>query len=322
MLKRKPSPSLVVGSVALTSIAGTQQTITLPSMRGHLPRQRQRAPKLQTIADDLGKQLKMKVNVEIVTDYAALERGWPAKTYDLAFVHPPTLRWRQWKRGEYTLAAVSKAHTGYKGIVLSKVNAPAATPADLGKTLASGSKPVAHRMPTQLPPWLIKATCRRCRCASRPLRRRSSSPAIRNPFPTCWKTASSMWGHCVRKQSSGTGRRPAARSSPPRAPCRSKPDRRQLARERQYRHHRNYFVDIASSADGRAKLEKIGLNGASSHLRPEQLRSDCRLAGALSRCDPPGTSSIKQAARAPSCLDFGRGQVAQRGFGDGARTAT
>ena len=38
---------------------------------------------------------KMKVNVEIVTDYAALRKGLASKTYDLAFIHPPTLRWRQ-----------------------------------------------------------------------------------------------------------------------------------------------------------------------------------------------------------------------------------
>ena len=69
------------------------------------------------IADDPPKQLKVKVNVEIVTDYAALEKGLAARAYDLAFVHPTHIALAPVKRGEYTLAAVSKAHTGYKGVI-------------------------------------------------------------------------------------------------------------------------------------------------------------------------------------------------------------
>jgi len=261
MLKKTFAVSLVVGSVALASIASAQQTITFAVNEGVTYRGNDSARQnYKAIADDLGKQLKMKVNVEIVTDYAALEKGLASKTYDLAFIHPTHIALAPVKRGEYTLAAVSKAHTGYKASFLSKVNAPAATAADLGKTLASGSKPVGAPDPNSITTWLIKATLRDAAAASK-----TSSPQLKftryqesipymleNGFVDVAATAS----EAIVKDWTAAGGKVIASSRA--VPIKNLIVANSLGKDN-IDTIRSYFVELANSAEGQAKLEKINL---------------------------------------------------------------
>ena len=66
------------------------------------------------IADDLGRLMKAKVRLDVIGEYATLEKDLAAKTYDVAFIHPVHIAIVLVKRGAYTLTAVSKARTGYK----------------------------------------------------------------------------------------------------------------------------------------------------------------------------------------------------------------
>lgn len=261
MLKKTFAVLLVVGSVALASIASAQQTITFAVNEGVTYRGNDNARQnYKAIADDLSKQLKMKVNVEIVTDYAALEKGLASKTYDLAFIHPTHIALAPVKRGEYTLAAVSKAHTGYKASFLSKVNAPVATPADLGKTLASGSKPVGAPDPNSITTWLIKATLRDAAAASKtnspPLkftRYQESIPyMVENGFVDVAATAS----EAIVKDWTAAGGKVIASSRA--VPIKNLIVANSLGKDN-IDTIRSYFVELANSAEGQAKLEKINL---------------------------------------------------------------
>ena len=261
MLKRTLTAALAATGLVLTGVASAQQTLTFAVNEGVTYRGNDNARQnYKLIADDLAKQLKVKVNVEIVTDYSALEKGLAAKAYDLAFVHPTHIALAPVKRGEYTLAAVSKAHTGYKASFLSKVNAPAATPADLGKTLASGSKPVASPDANSITAWLIRATLRDAAAAAKtttpPLkytRYQESIPyMVENGFVDVGATASEA---IIRDWTAAGGKVIASSRA---VPIKNLIVANSLGKE-QLDTIRNYFVDMANSADGQAKLEKIGL---------------------------------------------------------------
>ena len=261
MLRRTLAASLAVSLMTLAGIAGAQQTITFAVNEGVTYRGNDNARQnYKAIADELGRQLKMKINVEIVTDYAALEKGLTARAYDLAFIHPTHIALAPVKRGEYTLAAVSKAHTGYKASFLSKVNAPATTPADLGKTLAGGGKPVGAPDPNSITTWLIRATLRDAAAAAKtstpPLkytRFQDSIPyMVENGFVDVAATASES----IVKEWTAAGGKVIASS-------RAVPIKNLIVANALGKEHidviRSYFVELANSADGQAKLEKIGL---------------------------------------------------------------
>ncbi len=261
MLKRTLTAALAAAGLVLTGVASAQQTLTFAVNEGVTYRGSDNARQnYKLIADDLAKQLKMKVNVEIVTDYGALEKGLTTKAYDLAFIHPTHIALPAVKRGEYTLAAVSKAHTGYKASFLSKVNAPAATPADLGKTLSSASKPVGAPDSNSITAWLIRATLRDAAAAAKtatpPLkytRYQESIPyMVENGFVDVAATASES----IVKDWTAAGGKVIASSRA--VPIKNLIVATSLGKE-QIDTIRNYFVELANSADGQAKLEKIGL---------------------------------------------------------------
>ena len=114
----------------------------------------------KAIADDLARLLKTKVRVDVIGEYATLEKDLAAKTYDVAFIHPTHIAIAPVKLGTYTLVAVSKAHIGYKASFLSNLSAQPKTPAELGKLLASGSKMIGSPDTNSITAWLIRATLR------------------------------------------------------------------------------------------------------------------------------------------------------------------
>lgn len=128
----------------------------------------------KAIADDLGRLLKAKVRLDVIGDYATLEKDLAAKTYDIAFIHPAHIAIAPVKHGAYTLVAASKAHTGYKASFLSKMNAQPKSPGELGKLLAGGSKMIGSPDTNSITAWLIRATLRDAAAAAR-----STAPALK-----------------------------------------------------------------------------------------------------------------------------------------------
>ena len=261
MLTRIVAASLAATGLFLCGAASAQHALTFAVNEGVTYRGSDTARQnYRAIADDLGKQLKLKINVEMVGDYAALEKGLAAKTYDIAFIHPTHIALAPVKRGEYTLAAVSKAHTGYKASFLSKSNAPAATAADLGRTLAAGSKPVGAPDPNSITTWLVRATLRDAAAAAKtgtpPLkftRYQDSIPfMVDNGFVDVAATASEA---IVKEWKAGGGKVIASSRA---VPIKNLIVANSLGKD-QIDAIRAYFVDMVNNAEGQAKLERIGL---------------------------------------------------------------
>lgn len=214
----------------------------------------------KAIADELGKQLKTRVNVEIVADYPTLEKGLAAKAYDIAFVHPTHIALAPVKRGDYALAAVSKAHTGYKASFLSKVNAPVATPAELAKVLVGSGKPVGVPDANSITTWLVKATAREAVAAAKTsapqfkyTRYQESIPyMVENGFVDVAATAS----EAIVKDWTAAGGKVIATSRA--VPIKNLIVATALGKD-QLETIRSYFVELVNSTEGQAKLEKIGL---------------------------------------------------------------
>lgn len=121
----------------------------------------------KSIGDDIGKLLRSKVRVEVIGEYATLEKDLAAGTYDIAFIHPTHIALAPVKKGAYTLVATSKAHTGYKASFLTNLPAQPKTPEELGKVLGGTAKPLGSPDTNSITAWLIRATLRDAGTASK-----------------------------------------------------------------------------------------------------------------------------------------------------------
>ena len=212
------------------------------------------------IADDLARLLKVKVRVDIVGDYATLEKDLNAKTYDIAFIHPMHIALAPVKKGTYTLAAVSKAHIGYKASFLSKVSTEPKTPAELGKLLASGTKMIGSPDTNSITAWLIRATLRDAATAAKiPVpqlkftRYQESIPyMLNNGFVDIAATASEP----IVKEWIAAGGKVLITSKP--VPIKDVIVSNTLGKEA-IETVKNYFIELSANAEGQAKLDRIGL---------------------------------------------------------------
>jgi phosphonate transport system substrate-binding protein len=214
----------------------------------------------KAIADDLSRLLKAKVRLDIVPDYATLEKDLTAKTYDIALIHPAHIAIAPVKRGTYTLAAVSKAHTGYKASFLSKISAQPKTSEELGKLLAGGTKMIGSPDTNSITAWLIRATLRDAVAAAKttapPLkftRFQESIPfMVSNGFVDIAATASES----VVKEWVAAGGKVLTTSKS--VPIKDVIVSNTLAKE-SIETVKNYFLELSASAEGQAKLDRIGL---------------------------------------------------------------
>ena len=212
------------------------------------------------IADDLGRLLKAKVTVEIIGEYATLEKDLASKSYDIAFIHPTHIALTPVKNGTYTLAAVSKAHMNYKASFLSKMNMEPKSPAELGKLLASGNKMIGSPDTNSITAWLIRATLRDASAAAKTAtpqlkftRYQDSIPfMVENGFVDIAATASEP----IVKQWVAAGGKVLATSRS--VPIKDVIVSNALGKEA-VEAIRNYFIELANNADGQAKLDRIGL---------------------------------------------------------------
>ena len=215
----------------------------------------------KAIADDLGKLLKAKVRVDVVPEYATLEKDLAAKSYDIAFIHPSHIALAPVKKGTYSLVAVSKAHINYRAQFLSKIAAQPKTPEELGKILgAPGAKPIGSPDTNSITAWLIRATLRDAASASKTkvpelkfTRFQDSIPhMVEYGFVDVAATASES----IVKEWTAAGGKVIATSKP--VPIKDVIVSNALGKE-SAEAIKNYFLELSNTADGQAKLERIGL---------------------------------------------------------------
>ena len=214
----------------------------------------------KAIADDLARLLKTKVRVDVIGEYATLEKDLAAKAYDIAFIHPTHIAITPVKQGNYTLVAVSKAHTGYKASFLSKMNAQPKSPEELGKLLANGTKMIGSPDPNSITAWLVRATLRDAAAAAKNAapqlkftRYQESIPFMVNGgFVDVAATASEP----IVKEWVAAGGKVLTTSKP--APIKDVIVSNALGKE-SIDLIKNYFLELSANADGQAKLERINL---------------------------------------------------------------
>ena len=214
----------------------------------------------KVIADDLARLLKAKVRIDVVGEYVTLEKELAANTYDIAFIHPTHIALAPVKSGTYTLVAVSKAHTGYKASFLSKTGVAVTSNAELGKLLGSGTKIIGSPDTNSITAWLIRATLRDAAAASKTqsptlkfTRYQESIPfMVSNGFVDVAATASEP----IVKEWVAAGGKVLATSKS--VPIKDVIVSNTLGKE-SIDLVKNYFIELSASADGLAKLERIGL---------------------------------------------------------------
>lgn len=214
----------------------------------------------KAIADDLAKLLKTKVRIDVIGEYATLEKDLAAKSYDIAFIHPTHIAIAPVKQGTYTLVAVSKAHTGYKASFLSKMSAQPKSPEELGKLLSTGTKMIGSPDPNSITAWLIRATLRDAAAAAKNAapqlkftRYQESIPfMVSNGFVDVAATAS----EAIVKEWIAAGGKVLTTSKA--VPIKDVIVSNALGKE-SIEIVKNYFLDLSASAEGQAKLERINL---------------------------------------------------------------
>lgn len=248
---------------AASSLASAQQTLVFAINEGVTYRGGGDAARqnYKQIADDLGRLLKAKVRVDMIADYATLEKDLVAKSYDIAFIHPTHIALTPVKNGTYSLAAVSRAHVNYKASFLSKMSAEPKTPAELGKLVASSTKMIGSPDTNSITAWLIRATLRDASAAAKTstpqlkfTRYQDSIPfMVENGFVDIAATASEP----IVKQWVAAGGKVITTSKT--VPIKNVIVSNALGKEA-FDTIKTYFIELAASADGQAKLERVGLS--------------------------------------------------------------
>ena len=214
----------------------------------------------KAIADDLARLLKTKVRIDVIGEYATLEKDLAAKTYDIAFIHPTHIAITPVKQGNYTLVAVSKAHIGYKASFLSKMTAQPKSPEELGKLLANGTKMIGSPDTNSITAWLVRATLRDAAAAAKNTapqlkftRYQESIPfMVSNGFVDVAATASES---IVKEWVAGGGKVITTSKS---VPIKDVIVSNALGKET-IEVIKNYFLELSTGAEGQAKLERINL---------------------------------------------------------------
>ena len=248
---------------AASSLASAQQTLVFAINEGVTYRGGGDAARqnYKQIADDLGRLLKAKVRVDMIADYATLEKDLVAKSYGIAFIHPTHIALTPVKNGTYSLAAVSRAHVNYKASFLSKMSAEPKTPAELGKLVASSTKMIGSPDTNSITAWLIRATLRDASAAAKTstpqlkfTRYQDSIPfMVENGFVDIAATASEP----IVKQWVAAGGKVITTSKT--VPIKNVIVSNVLGKEA-FDTIKTYFIELAASADGQAKLERVGLS--------------------------------------------------------------
>ena len=253
---------LTVIGLTVSGFVAAQQTLVFAINEGVTYRTGADATRqnYKAIADDIGRLLRAKVRVEVISEYATLEMDLAAKSYDIAFIHPTHIALAPVKRGDYALAAVSKAHVNYKASFLSKMGAEPKSPAELGRLVASKTRMIGSPDTNSITAWLIRATLRDAAAAAKMpapqlkfTRYQESIPfMVNNGFVDIAATASEP----IVKEWIAAGGKVLATSKS--VPIKDLIVSNALGKDA-IEAIKNYFIELGNTAEGQAKLERIGL---------------------------------------------------------------
>lgn len=253
---------LTVIGLTVSSLVSAQQTLVFAINEGVTYRIGAEASRqnYRAIADDIGRLLRAKVRVEVISEYATLEKDLAAKSYDIAFIHPTHIALAPVKRGDYALAAVSKAHVNYKASFLTKVGVEPKSPAELGKLVSSNTRMIGSPDTNSITAWLIRATLRDAAAAAKMpapqlkfTRYQDSIPFMVNSgFVDIAATASEP---LVKEWIAAGGKVLTTSKS---VPIKDVIVSNALGKDA-VETIKNYFIELSNSADGQSKLERIGL---------------------------------------------------------------
>ncbi len=254
---------LFAAQPAAAQPAATQQSVFAVN-EGVTYRTSNGAAKLayKVIADDLAKILRTKVRVEVVGEYATLEKDLQAKAYDVALIHPTHIALVPVKAGAYSLIATSKAHLNYRANFLSRRWGPTGSIAEMGFYLgAAGAKPIGAPDRNSITSWLVRATLRDAAAASSTkapelhfTRYQDSIPhLVEYGFVDVAATASPT----ITKEWIASGGQVMGSSRP--VPIKNVIVSNSLS-ETSIEAIRNYFLELGSTSAGQAKLDRIGLS--------------------------------------------------------------
>ncbi len=212
------------------------------------------------IADDLGRLLKAKVNVEMIADYGTLEKDLAAKTYDIAFIHATHIALAPVKKGTYSLAVTSKAHLNYKASFLTKLTATPKSPAEVGKVLGSSTKMIGSPDTNSITAWLIRATLRDAAEAAKapapPLKFTRYQDSIPFMVEAGFVDVAATASEAIVKDWVAAGGKVLTTSKS--VPIKNVIVSNALGNEA-LETVRTYFTELSAAADGQAKLDRIGL---------------------------------------------------------------
>ena len=253
---------LTVIGLTVSGFVAAQQTLVFAINEGVTYRTAAEATRqnYKAIADDIGRLLRAKVRVEVISEYATLETDLAAKSYDIAFIHPMHIALAPVKKGDYALAAVSKAHVNYKASFLSKIGAEPKSLAELGRRVASNTRMIGSPDTNSITAWLIRATLRDAAAAAKMpapqlkfTRYQESIPfMVNNGFVDIAATASEP----IVKDWIAAGGKVLATSKS--VPIKDLIVSNALGKDA-IEAIKNYFIELGNTAEGQAKLERIGL---------------------------------------------------------------
>jgi phosphonate transport system substrate-binding protein len=248
--------------IAFSTLAIAQQTYLFAINEGVTYRTGSDATRVnyKPIADDLARILKSKVRIDVIGEYATLEKELAAKAYDFAFIHPTHIALAPVKRGHYSLVAVSKAHTDYKASFLSNMNAQTKTSEELGRLMRTVTRPIGSPDTNSITAWLIRATLRDAAAATK-----SAAPQLKFtryqdsiPFMVTagFVDVAATASEPIVKEWTAAGGKVIATSK-------AVPIKNLIVSEAMGKEAADaikaYFIELTTTADGQAKLERIGL---------------------------------------------------------------
>jgi phosphonate transport system substrate-binding protein len=206
------------------------------------------------LADLLSRELKRSVKVVQVDRYDKLEKGLAEESYDMAFIHPAHIALRAVKGGAYQGICTAKGYTDYRARVLVPKDSPLKSMADLrGRKLGVPSI-------DSITTVMFVATLRLMQMPQPEKQLTATRYQDAVPFMVAqgFVDAGVTGSDAVAKDWKGRGGRILGETRP--IPIKQFLVSRQLAGVERNR-VRALMLDLASHAEGRAALAKIGMSG-------------------------------------------------------------
>lgn len=207
----------------------------------------------EAMAEDLAKLLRRKVQVEPVAENSTLAAGLADKRYALAYVHAAHLSMRAMRAGGYRLVALTKGYMDTRATFFVTAGSPAKTLADLkGRSISAPDQ-------DSITAWMVRATLRDAlgSTAGNVIHTRYQD-AIPFMVEQGLADAGSSSAPAVLKSWTDKGGRVIGHSKA--VPIKHLLASASLPPE-QFKTVQDYFLNLEGSDSGRARLERIQVQG-------------------------------------------------------------